>query len=123
MFASIPITRNVPHAQDYPFLALARWTNLAAVTSPKMGNLAHAFSGIFFHTSGKRSGFLRRSRMAENLAFTRRYETYPGKTLGNYSLERLSEQMESGPIFLARPTNTQTQQSYRLRFLALPGGL
>ena len=61
--------------------------------------------------------------MAENLSFARQYATYPGKTLGNYYLERLSEQAETGPIFLARSTNPQAKQLYRLRFLALPAGL
>lgn len=61
--------------------------------------------------------------MAENLSFAKRYETYPGKTLGNYQLERLLEQLETGPTFLARQRAPSTQQRYHLRFLALPAGL
>jgi eukaryotic-like serine/threonine-protein kinase len=61
--------------------------------------------------------------MAENLSFARQYTTYLGKTLGSYYLERLSEQVETGPIFLARSTNSQAKQLYCLRFLALPAGL
>lgn len=61
--------------------------------------------------------------MAENLAYAKRYNMYPGKTLGNYYLGRLSEQVETGPIFSARLADARTEQLYRLRFLALPAGL
>ncbi|HEX7737752.1 MAG TPA: Rieske 2Fe-2S domain-containing protein [Ktedonobacteraceae bacterium] len=61
--------------------------------------------------------------MAENLSFAKQYETYPGKMLGNYQLERLLEQLETGPLFLARQTTVPAKQLYRLRFLALPAGL
>lgn len=59
--------------------------------------------------------------MAENSSFAQQYETYPGKTLGNYYLERLTEQLETGPVFLARHSEAKTL--HRLRFLALPTGL
>ncbi|HET8840907.1 MAG TPA: protein kinase [Ktedonobacteraceae bacterium] len=59
--------------------------------------------------------------MAENTSFVQQYETYPGKTLGNYYLERLIEQLETGPVFLAR--HIQTKTFHRLHFLALPAGL
>lgn len=61
--------------------------------------------------------------MAEHLSFAQQYETYPGKILGNYRVEQLVEQLETGPIFLARQANPPGKLSYRLRFLALPAGL
>lgn len=61
--------------------------------------------------------------MAEKLSFAQRYATYSGKTLGSYYLERLSAEQETGPVFLARRTDTSTKQLYHLRFLALPAGL
>jgi Rieske Fe-S protein len=57
--------------------------------------------------------------MAEHLSFARQYATYAGKTLGAYYLEQQVEQLETGPVFLAR----QQGQRYRLRFLALPAAL
>lgn len=59
--------------------------------------------------------------MAENLSFTKQYETYTGKTLGNYYLERLGEQLETGPVFLAR--HARAGQFHHLRFLTLPASL
>ena len=59
--------------------------------------------------------------MAENPALSTHYETYIGKTLGNYYLEQLSESLETGPVFQARDTRAKT--AHRLRLLALPAGL
>lgn len=59
--------------------------------------------------------------MAENSALAMPYETYLEKTLGNYYLERLAEQFETGPVFQARDTRAKT--IHRLRLLALPAGL
>ncbi|HEY0753975.1 MAG TPA: Rieske 2Fe-2S domain-containing protein [Ktedonobacteraceae bacterium] len=61
--------------------------------------------------------------MAENLSSTKQYETYPGKTLGNYYVERLIEYLETGPLFMARQATLPAKQRYHLRFLALPAGL
>lgn len=61
--------------------------------------------------------------MAEHLFFAKQYETYIGKTLGAYHLDRLAEQLETGPIFVARQAHLQVNRYYRLRFLALPTGL
>lgn len=61
--------------------------------------------------------------MAEISSFTKKYANHLGKTLGNYTLEQLAEQTETGPDFLARQTNAQGKQFYRLRLLALPAGL
>lgn len=59
--------------------------------------------------------------MSETRFFTPPYERYVGQTLGAYTLVRLSEESATGPIFLARQTETATY--HRLRFLALPASL
>ncbi len=59
--------------------------------------------------------------MAENQFFARRFDAFVGKTLGNYSLEKLSEKLETGPVFLARHIQAGTR--HRLRFLALPAAI
>jgi len=59
--------------------------------------------------------------MAENQFFARQDNTFLGKTLGNYSLEKLGERLETGPVFLARHALARTR--HRLRFLALPAAL
>ena len=59
--------------------------------------------------------------MVENQFFARQFDAYIGKTLGSYSLERLSKNLETGPIFLSRHIQAGTR--HRLRFLALPAAL
>ncbi len=59
--------------------------------------------------------------MAENHFFAQQDNAFIGKTLGNYSLEKLGERLETGPVFLARHAQAGTR--HRLRFLALPAAL